>query len=797
MAKQREKHSPRSPRRGSVASLPSKDELERAAAAHRNVPIKSRLVKILITFLCLLLCSSCYLILLAETRRLQSINQQLASQVVSLGGEVPAEADESQRGLIDGLETALFFGVVGVLVLFSLKFIKREYDLLERTRSKIPQTPAEDSTPEQELQLLIRQFVMYRLDYWFSASAYSKPVTLLSLTLVLIVGGGSLYYVAKPQQTVGHAFWQSWAFIADSGIHADEVSTGARVVALMLTIGGMLVFALVIGLISDAISEKFDSLKQGKARVVETDHTLVLGWSDKTLPLIREIANANESAVKDGSSNGVIVVLAEMDKEKMEQEIRESNIKLRGSMVVCRKGNPTVLHDLKHVSAETARSVVVLSPVGVSADEADARSLRVVLCLVGLGYQQGHITVEMADVDNRELVHIVGGDLVETVVAHDFIGRLIVQSSRQPGLAPILEKILGFEGNEFYMEEWPELVGKPFAEVLFSFEQAIPIGVRFADVTPDGEITLLNPPDDYVISHGDKVIVLAEDDDSYHASTRMLGEYPPPNLDLGSVAREEIPPKPEKVLLIGWRRDLGDMLHELDMVVGKGSELSLFNTIPVDEREEKLSANGRDAHHRLNNLSLKHSCGNPIVRRELERLPVEEFDSIFILADEEFEANMEAADGRSLTSLLLIYDIRQQRLHKRSCSGSPHRGLSRSGTFDDEFAIVSEVLDPRTRSLINLARVSDYVMSNEMVSAALAMVSECRDVNAILKELLSSDGNEIYVRNVEEYIQPGQELSFWEVMSIVRCHKSILLGYKAEESQNPELNPSNKNERRV
>ena len=92
------------------------------------------------------------------------------------------------------------------------------------------------------------------------------------------------------------------------------------------------------------------------------------------------------------------------------------------------------------------------------------------------------------------------------------------------------------------------------------------------------------------------------------------------------------------------------------------------------------------------------------------------------------------------------------------------------------FAVVSEVLDPRTRSLISLAKVSDYVMSNEMVSAALAMVAECRDVNAILKELLSSDGNEIYVRGIEEYIQPGKEMSFWEVMSIVRLHNSILLG---------------------
>jgi len=37
--------------------------------------------------------------------------------------------------------------------------------------------------------------------------------------------------------------------------------------------------------------------------------------------------------------------------------------------------------------------------------------------------------------------------MLETVVAHDFIGRLIVQSGRQPGLAQVMEALLGFGGH--------------------------------------------------------------------------------------------------------------------------------------------------------------------------------------------------------------------------------------------------------------------------------------------------------------------------------------------------------------
>lgn len=57
---------------------------------------------------------------------------------------------------------------------------------------------------------------------------------------------------------------------------------------------------------------------------------------------------------------------------------------------------------------------------------------------------RGHIVVELSDLDNEVLVKLVGGDLVETVVAHDVIGRLMIQCARQPGLAQV-RSVLNYE----------------------------------------------------------------------------------------------------------------------------------------------------------------------------------------------------------------------------------------------------------------------------------------------------------------------------------------------------------------
>lgn len=70
--------------------------------------------------------------------------------------------------------------------------------------------------------------------------------------------------------------------------------------------------------------------------------------------------------------------------------------------------------------------------------QSDARALRVVLSLTGVKEGlRGHVVVEMSDIDNEPLVKLVGGELIETVVAHDVIGRLMIQCALQPGLAQV------------------------------------------------------------------------------------------------------------------------------------------------------------------------------------------------------------------------------------------------------------------------------------------------------------------------------------------------------------------------
>lgn len=76
-------------------------------------------------------------------------------------------------------------------------------------------------------------------------------------------------------------------------------------------------------------------------------------------------------------------------------------------------------------------------------------------------------------------------------------------------------------------------------------------------------------------------------------------------------------------------------------------------------------------------------------------------------------------------------------LHRGGFSGNSWMGEMQQAS--DKTVIISEILDPRTKNLLAMSKISDYVLSNELVSMALAMVAEDRQINDVLEELFAEE----------------------------------------------------------
>ena len=81
------------------------------------------------------------------------------------------------------------------------------------------------------------------------------------------------------------------------GVIDADVSGGwpFRLTSLIIIFSGIFVMSTLIGILTTAIDSKLEQLRKGRSRVIESGHTVILGWSEVILVLINELVIANEN----------------------------------------------------------------------------------------------------------------------------------------------------------------------------------------------------------------------------------------------------------------------------------------------------------------------------------------------------------------------------------------------------------------------------------------------------------------------------------------------------------------------
>ena len=634
-----------------------------------------------------------------------------------------------------------------------------------------------------------------QLDDYFAENPDAKVVVLLVLTC-FVTAAGTAGLVAVSGNSVYDEAWTTLAGIGlDWTFAGDERSLLERVVALVITCGGLFITALLIGLVSDTISTKLDELRQGLSPLQESEHVLVLGWSDLVLPLVNHLGLARPQGI-------TIVVLADREKEEMDAEVQAMEFEGNGlpPRVLCRRGNPVLKTDLLRASADHAAAIVLLK-------DADAREHQEVHALMQLDAlrrqndSMGHAVIDSSGDANSELLRAVGGaDSTHVVKGLDAVGIIMLLGARRPGLSAVFDELLGFDGSEFHEHTWAAMDGRFFGSLLTgAFKDAVPVGLRRAD----GSV-VLNPPADTVCAPGDALIVLAEEDDSavpatdeaaYAASDPLT---PARSSQRSSTQRAKVA---EQVLIVGWRRDMPSLVAHLDELLFPGSRLTILSARGEAERQALLAGIKRD------NVMVSQIEGDAASRADLEKLPLEDYDSILLLADDAADkcSSLET-DSRTLTSLMLIRDIQTARLLKLGTQQRAPEGADEAakavaaptGAFGLACAhcdVVVEVLDTRTRPLIAGASVADCIMTTELVAKMLAAVALDPGMLGILEQLLAPEGMELCLLPASSF--PTEEAaSFWQLSAVARSRFELLIGWRLAGQEGVVLNPEDKGERR-
>ncbi len=583
-----------------------------------------------------------------------------------------------------------------------------------------------------------------KLRYLFENTLSKGPVAiigwlaLLSMAIIIVAAGVmAIFHVGYSENaSFIENFWNSLMRTFDAGNMADDgageggANWVVRFVALFVTLGGIFIISTLIGTITSGIEGKLDDLRKGRSPVLETGHTLILGWSPKVYAIISELIIANEN-----QKNPSIVILAERDKVEMEDDIATRFPTTKNTKIICRTGSSLDLDELEISNPHEARSIIVLAP---EVDQPDIYVIKSILALTNNPNRKAepyHIVAEIREDDNMEAARLVGGDEAVLVQPGDLIARVTAQTCRQSGLSAVYTELLDFDGAEIYFSEQPALVGKTYREVIFSFADSTVIGLFTAD-----ELALVNPPMDTVVRAGDRVMAIAEDDDTVRMSTGPL-----PSVNSSLVRTAELQPgKPERTLILGWNEKAELIIRELDNFVPAGSAVTVVSTveIPSFPNLERQSLTARQA--------------NTTERAVLDSLDIPSFDHVIVLCYS--GSDVQEADAKTLITLL----------HLRNIAEEAGRDLS----------IVSEMLDIRNRALAEVARADDFIVSDKLVSLMLSQLSENKQLEKVFATLFTAEGSEIYLRPIGDYVAIGQPLDFYTLLEAAAQRGETAIGYR-------------------
>jgi voltage-gated potassium channel Kch len=584
-----------------------------------------------------------------------------------------------------------------------------------------------------------------RLRYAFDRTLSTGPIGLigwLAVATVVVVLVMTVVVYATGISLLDNPIDQVWSYLM-LALDTDELLADPWAVRLATTVIvflSMFVTSTLIGLIAAGIDSRLEQLRKGRSKVVESGHTVILGWSAKIMPILRELVVANENEPR-----ACIAVLARKDKVEMEDEIRAKVGDTGNTRIVCRTGSPMEMTSLDLMSLDTAKSIIVLSPEGDDPDSAVIKTLLAITNNPGRSAAAYHIVAAIRNPRNMEVARLAGGDEVELALTGDVIARIAAQTCRQSGLPVVYTELLNFAGDEIYFQLEPGLVGKSFAGALLTYEDSAVIGI-----SPRGGSPRINPPMDTVFREGDQVIAISADND-----TVVLSGLSDVGLSESAIRQpKRVEAAPEHVLILGWNWRAPFVIRQLDRYVASGSQV----TVAADMGDPEADIARRCAH--IKRQTIAFQPGDATDRPTLEGLPLDSVDHVILLAYSDV-LDAEDADARTLITLLHLRDIAD----RAECS----------------FSIVSEMMDSRNTDLAQAARADDFIVSERVVSLILSHISENKVLGSVFASLFDPAGSEIYLREADDYVALDEPLNFYTVVEAARRQGEVALGYRIHE----------------
>ena len=545
--------------------------------------------------------------------------------------------------------------------------------------------------------------------------------------------------------------WNIWLQMTDPGNMSQDTESPAwlKITTILSGIFGVIILSMLIAFITTALEKVLYDFRKGRGKVFEKDYTLILGWNERVVDIIRELIIANES-----EKYAAIVILSEEDKEEMDDLIAKRIPDTKTTRIITTTGDYANINELKRVNIQEAKSVILLAGCSENATEeekmySDVQSVKSVMAIISCqgGNNKLPIITEIYNEDKRELINYFQDENIIALNSWEIMGKLLVQTSLTSGLEMVYNEILSFDGCEiyFYHAKWNKV---NFGELPFHFKDGIPLGVYNKT---DG--MTLRPVKDYTLKDEDEIIILAEDDSTIHFENTTI--YNPHSI---KTVNKKLNKKLRSVLILGWHNVAEIFIKESSDYLQKGSNFDIH----FREPDEKLKQRIEELKKLYPDFKINFTVSDPLKLESLEAANPFNYDNIIILSQDLSEQRADKIDSDTLIILLLLRKIKMQ-------------------LKDVNTNIITQVLNSENQEIITQTDVDDFIISNKLITMILAQLSEEPTMIKFYEDIFSEDGSEIYVKSASLYTdQFPLKTNFGDLIKLAENRNEICLGIRKE-----------------
>ncbi len=531
----------------------------------------------------------------------------------------------------------------------------------------------------------------YRFDRLLARGSAATIIWVVGLAIFLALIGGAIFWTLDlefdGQRGPAESFWQAFLIAIGSGGILDD-GWGPRLVTFTFVFAGVFLTGSLIGVLVAAVNKRVDELRRGRGRVLESGHTVVAGWSPRLMAVLDELLEENPA--KRGVT---VVVLADRDKQEMEDAFRARHRGPDRNRVLFRSGDPTSRADLELVGVDQARAVIVLS----EGSFVDATAVRRSLAAHTVEPDDAHVVVEIGNPRVARSLSAATSGEIAVVSVEDIVADMLAQSVRRAHLAAVFDQLLSYGGSELYVVPPGAFVGMRFGDAVVRADAMSVLGL-----IGDEGVPVLLPDPKRVIGKRDRLVVVA-------------AEPGPPTLASPSFNLSDCAPEVQRplcALLIGWNEAAGGMLDRVADYLPVGSRIEvLADTTLLEDGTPRWAwpFAGSFTH-------TKHQPEHVLAEID-QRRP----DVVVVLG---YSDGMNHAEADALTLLTLMTLDQARRSHRV-----------------DIDRVVAQLFDRDLAPLAaNHVAGGDFVITDALASRLLVHASRNPGVSAVYRELFDASG---------------------------------------------------------